>query len=152
MGKNVLKCASVAMVLAASIGFSGCGSSGGNGGQSAAQTQEQKKVEYAEADITILLNDVKENAARANKNYNGKNVKIVGGVVSNIESNGRYISIDNGARFSALHVQCYPNDDKVKNAMLDLNKGQQVVVYGQISDVGEIVGYSLKMDKIEAAQ
>ena len=33
--------------------------------------------------------------------------------------------------------------------MLELNKDQSVTVYGKIKDVGEIVGYSLDLVKIE---
>ena len=33
--------------------------------------------------------------------------------------------------------------------MINLSKGQQVTVYGKITDVGEIMGYSLDMDKLE---
>ena len=33
--------------------------------------------------------------------------------------------------------------------MLDLNKDQSITVYGKIKDVGEIMGYSLDLVKIE---
>ena len=68
----------------------------------------KKDIEYIEADINVLINDVKENAARANKSYNGKYVKIVGGIIENIESDGDYIVINNGEIFSLLAVQCFP--------------------------------------------
>ena len=113
------------------------------------QVQESPK-NYAEANIDVLLNDVKSNAAKANKNYKGKYVKIVGGVVKNIESNARYINIEGSDPYSILiNVQCYPKNDSVKNAMLELSVGQFVTVYGKITDVGEIMGYSLDLEKIE---
>lgn len=110
---------------------------------------KQETVSYAEADIDVLINDAKNNAAKANKNYKGKNVKITGGRVSNIESEGRYIVIEGSDQFSLLHVQCYPQNKDVKDAMLDLNKDQAITVYGKIKDVGEIMGYSLDLVKIE---
>ena len=113
------------------------------------QVQESPK-NYAEANIDVLLDDVKRNAAKANKNYKGKYVKIVGGVVKNIESNARYINIEGSDPYSILiNVQCYPKNDSVKNAMLELSVGQFVTVYGKITDVGEIMGYSLDLEKIE---
>ena len=113
------------------------------------QVQESPK-NYAEANIDVLLNDVKSNAAKANKNYKGKYVKIVGGVVKNIESNARYINIEGSDPYSIfINVQCYPKNDSVKNAMLELSVGQFVTVYGKITDVGEIMGYSLDLEKIE---
>ena len=114
-----------------------------------AKPKQEKTVDYAEADIDVLINEVKNNAAKANKNYKGKNVKIIGGRVSNIESEGRYIVIEGADQFSLLHVQCYPQNKDVKAAMIELNKDQTVTVYGKIKDVGEIMGYSLDLVKIE---
>ena len=114
-----------------------------------AKPKQEKTVDYAEADIDVLINEAKNNAAKANKNYKGKNVKITGGRVSNIESEGRYIVIEGSDQFSLLHVQCYPQNKGVKDAMLDLNKDQAITVYGKIKDVGEIMGYSLDLVKIE---
>ena len=112
------------------------------------QVQESPK-NYAEADIDVLLNDAKNNAAKANKDYKGKYVKIVNGSVSNIESNARYITIEGSDPYTLIHVQCYPKNDQVKDAMINLSMDQRVTVYGKITDVGEIMGYSLDMDKVE---
>lgn len=112
------------------------------------QTQEAPK-NYAEADIDVLLNDAKNNAAKANRDYKGKYVKIVNGTVFNIESNSRYISLEGSDPYTLLHIQCYPKNEAVKNAMINVSKGQFVTVYGKITDVGEIMGYSLDMDKLE---
>ena len=121
---------------------------GGSSSSSSKQVQEAPKS-YAEADIDVLLNDAKNNAAKANKDYKGKYVKIVNGDVFNIESNAKYISIEGSDPYTLIHVQCYPKNDQVKDAMINLSKGQTVTVYGKITDVGEIMGYSLDMDKIE---
>ncbi|MCR5030773.1 MAG: hypothetical protein K5982_04810 [Selenomonadaceae bacterium] len=114
-----------------------------------AQKPKQEPVSFVEADIDVLINDAKSNAAKANKNYKGQNVKIIGGRVSNIESEGRYISISGSDKYSMMHVQCYPKNDQVKAAMLEVSKGQFITVYGKIKDVGEIMGYSLDLVKIE---
>ena len=118
--------------------------------QEKAAAEAKKYAEAAEANIDTLLDDVKSNAAKANKNYNGKYVKIVGGIVQNIESNARYISLRGSNPYDIfINVQCYPKNSKVKDAMIELSKGQQVTVYGKITDVGEIMGYQLDMDKVE---
>ena len=113
---------------------------------------EQKAAEeankYVETNIDVLINDVENNAAAANKNYKGKFVKIVGGILDHIESDGDYISISNGD-MTLLHVQCFPQNKEVKEQMLNLSNGQRVTVYGKITRVGGIVGYSLDMDKVE---
>ena len=123
-------------------------SSSSSSSTSSKQVQETPK-NYAEADIDILLSDAKNNAAKANRDYKGKYVKIVGGYVFNVESNARYIQIEGNDPFTLIHVTCKPKDNKVKDAMINLSKGQQVTVYGKITDVGEIMGYSLDLDKVE---
>ena len=112
-------------------------------------TSKSKGIDYVEADINILISDAKNNAARANRAYNGKYVKIVGGYVHNIESDGDYISLSCDGSYSLLHVQCFPQNSEVREQIFNLNKGQYVTVYGRISKVGEIVGYRLEMHKIE---
>ena len=117
------------------------------------EDEERRRKEelnkYVEADINILISDAKNNAARANRAYNGKYVKIVGGYVHNIESDGDYISLSGDGSYSLLHVQCFPQNSEVREQIFNLNKGQYVTVYGRISKVGEIVGYRLEMHKIE---
>lgn len=121
--------------------------------QAKAQKEAEEKAaaeanKYAEADIDILISEAKSNAAKANKNYKGKYVKIVGGVLDHIESDGDYISISNGD-MTLLHVVCYPRNKEVKNQMLELSNGQTVTVYGKITDVGGIMGYRLDLDRVE---
>lgn len=122
--------------------------------EAAKQAKDQEKAaaeanKYVEADIDALLNDAQNNAAKANRDYKGKFVKIVGGAVFNIESNARYIAIEGSDPYTLIHVQCYPKNNQVKDAMINLSKGQTVTVYGKITDVGEILGYSLDLDKLE---
>ncbi|MGM9518860.1 MAG: hypothetical protein ACI3X3_09320 [Acidaminococcus sp.] len=121
------------------IGLVGCG-----GGST------KKQVSYADADITVLMNDVEKNAAAASKNYKGKDVKVINGVVSNIDADGKYFSIvPAGNKLSLKHMQCFIRDSKLKEQVTKLQKGAPVVVYGHIKDVGEIMGYSLDTDKFE---
>ena len=123
-------------------------SSSSSSSSSSKQVQEPAK-NYAEANIDVLLDDAKNNAAKANRDYKGKFVKIVGGFVFNIESNARYIQLEGSDPYTLIHVTCRPKNDQVKNAMINLSNGQQVTVYGKITDVGEIMGYSLDLEKIE---
>lgn len=117
------------------------------------QAQNKKSQEtpknYAEADINVLISDAKNNAAKANKDYTGKYVKIVNGRVSNIDSDADYVSLKGGDQFTLLNVQCYAKDQKTKDAIINLSTGQSVAIYGKITDVGEIMGYSVDIDRIE---
>lgn len=127
-----------------------------NKGNSTTTTQQQEKQkEYAEADINVLLSEAKDNAAAANQNYKGKAVKIIGGHIYNIDSDVKYITIDGtAAQYSMIHIRCDVDakNKELKDAILALKKGQNVTVYGTIKEVGDIMGYSLKLDKVESAQ
>ena len=120
-----------------------------------AQKQDAKQKVYNDADINVLLAEAKDNAAAANQNYKGKDVKIIGGYVGNIDSDLKYISIDGTeAKYSMMHVSCSIDgkNQQLKDAVLKLKKKQNVVIYGTITEAGDLMGYRLKMDKIEPAQ
>ena len=136
----------------------GCGGSSSGGSQpSSAQTQAAPKQKtYAEADINQLLQEAKDNAAKANKAYKGKDVKIVGGEVKNIDSDVKYISIDSASaetmQYGMLSIRCDIKNEKLKDKVLDFKKEQLVIIYGTIKDVGDIMGYTMTLDNIEPAQ
>ena len=107
---------------------------------------------YTEVSIATLMNDLKANAARANKKYNGEYLKIIGGVVEKIESDGDYVNINTPTDDWDLllsGVMCFPETDLAKEQVFNLNKNQRVTVYGRITRVGESLGYSMELLKIE---
>lgn len=104
---------------------------------------------YEEVSVNTLLNDLESNAARASRMYKDKYVKIVGGVVENIESDGDYITIDRPGGFGLTAIQCYPKNGTVEEQVFNLNRNQQVVIYGKVIRVGEILGYSVDLLKLE---
>ena len=148
------------VVVVSLIGACGGGgkdkSDNANKGNSTTTTQQQEKQkEYAETDINVLLSEAKDNAAAANQNYKGKAVKIIGGHVYNIDSDVKYITIDGtAAKHSMIHIRCDVDakNKELKDTILTLKKEQNVIVYGTIKEVGDIMGYSLKLDKVESAQ
>ena len=121
---------------------------------SSEQQQAKAKV-YNDADINVLIKEAKENAAAANQNYKKKDVKIIGGVLDNIDSDLKYFTLDGTDRnYSMIHISCSidSKNQELKDAVLKLKKGQPVTVYGTITEVGDIMGYRLKLDKVEPAQ
>ena len=163
MGKFTTGCLGLIGIVLV-MGLIGSCAGGGNkdkttapaSSNSSSTTQQQPKQKvYAEADINVLLSEAKDNAAAANKNYKGKDVKIVGGHVDNIDSDVRYITIDGtAANYTMIHISCDVDskNQELKDTILALRKKQGVTVYGTITDVGDIMGYKLKLDKIEPAQ
>lgn len=101
-----------------------------------------------------MLTEAESNGAAANKHYKGKKLKILGGHIQNIDSGLSYISIDgNAASFSLIHVNCKidANNQELQDSVIELKKGENVVVYGTITEVGDIMGYTMELDKIETA-
>ncbi|WP_294159169.1 OB-fold protein [uncultured Selenomonas sp.] len=142
----------VAMTLAlvAIFAVAGCG---GSSSSKSSTSSSSKEVTYADADIGVLMSELKDNAAAASKSYKGKDVKVMNGVVSNIDADGKYFNIKPaGNEYELQSMQCFLKDEKLKDEVVKLKKGAPVVVYGHIDDVGEIVGYSLNTKKIELPQ
>lgn len=130
-------------------------SSSSSASSSSSGAQQAKEKVYNDGDINVLIKEAKENAAAANQNYKKKDVKITGGKLMNIDSDIKYVTLEGTDKnYSMIHVRCDVNKDNkdLKDAILKLKKGQSVTVYGTITDVGDLVGYSLKLDKIEPAQ
>ena len=113
------------------------------------ENADKNDHDYMEININTLLGDLEGNAARAKKNYEGRYVKIVGAVVKNIESDGDYINIDTPSGIGLRAVQCFPKYQSTKEQIFNLNNEQYLTVYGRITHVGEVVGYSLDLLKIE---
>lgn len=113
--------------------------------------REAKQREYITVSVSTLVNELENNAAAAQKKYKNKYVKVTG-KLGTIDSDGDYISIDDPAdAFSITGVQCFinKNDKKQSNFVLNLRKGQTVTAYGKITDVGELLGYHLEVDRFE---
>lgn len=163
MGKFKTGCLGIVGIMVA-IGFLGSCMGGGDkdksnapASSSASSSSEQqvKQKVYNDADINILIKEAKENAAAANQNYKKKDVKIIGGKLQNIDSDVKYITINGtDANYSMLKVSCSIDGDnkELKDSVLKLKKGQMVTVYGTITEVGDIMGYRLKLDKVEPVQ
>lgn len=124
--------------------------------QPAATTEQkaptEKQVNYTEVTIDQLINDVKGNAAKAQKTYKGKDLKIVGGHVGTIDSDADYIGLESDQDFTMVNIQCFAkgkNAKALKEQIIDLNKKQRLVIYGRCTDVGELMGYMIDMDKME---
>jgi len=113
--------------------------------------QEQKATpkEYTEISVSTLMQDLQDNAMAAQKKYKDKNLKVTG-QVEVMDSSGNYISL-HGDSYSIVGVQCMINkkDKAQEDFLLNIKKGQTITAYGTITDVGEVMGYSLKVDKFE---
>lgn len=87
---------------------------------------------------------------KASDKYTNQYVSITGRL-SNIDADCAYIDIvDSSDEWAILGVQCYTrHNEKIISKVKELNKDQVITVKGKITDVGEVMGYSLDIDKIK---
>ena len=119
--------------------------------ENASATEEQKeeqKIEYKDVKVDEMTEALNNNAAAASDTYKG-NYYAVTGRLRTIDSDGKYISLtDVDDELSVIGVSCYLQNDEQREIVKKLSKDQTVTVKGKITDVGEILGYSLKIDEI----
>ena len=91
-----------------------------------------------------MISDLSNNAMKAKQEYSDKWLEIVGNL-GNMDSDGAYFSLD-GDSFSMISVHCdLPKDKKeeLQNKLMNMDKGSRVAVKGKVTDVGEVLGYTV---------
>lgn len=107
---------------------------------------EAPAITYTACTVKQLMDDLNSNALKAEKTYQDQFVELTG-KVNVIDSDGSYISLrpaDN--EYAIIGVTCYLRNDEQVAAVLELSVGDTVTVRGQITNVGEVMGYSLDID------
>lgn len=105
----------------------------------------------AEAAIVVsskeMIDLLEGNALNAKNTYEGKQV-TVSGFVGNIDASGDYFSLDpEPDAFILTGIQVQTSDD-FAGQVASFSKGQAVTVTGTITNVGELMGYSLEAQTI----
>ena len=123
---------------------------GGGDSSSNSAKKESKPKTYVEVSVGTLIDAAKANAAKAKQDYNGKDIKIVEGIVRNIDSDSKYFTVaDPNNKFEMMSVHVKPRNNEQKKDFVKLEKGKQIVVYGTVDEVGDIMGFTVKLDKFE---
>jgi len=95
-----------------------------------------------------LVDTLKENALNASNTYKDKYVEVTG-KLSNIDSSGKYISLSPiNDDFSFTSIMCYITQEQ-QNIVAGLKKDDLVTVVGTITEVGEVMGYSMKVESFK---
>ena len=112
---------------------------------------ETPEITYTAYAVSELMDDLNGNALKAAEKYKDQYVELTGRL-NVIDSSGMDISIvSTQDEFAILGVQCYIKSEDQKTAVMDMAVGDTLVVKGKITDVGEILGYSLDIDSVEKA-
>ena len=141
----------IVIIVLAAIGGSGSSDSSGSTSSTAtsktavSSSSSEAAIEYTAYTVTELSEDLDSNALKAADKYKGQYVELTGRL-SVIDSNGKYISIvDSTDEWAITGVQCYIKNDEQKPVVMDMSIGDEIVVKGKITDVGEVLGYFLDM-------
>ena len=115
-------------------------------------SSETELVKDSSGIIEITVEDLnealKENALKAANVYKGEKVRLTG-KLSNIDSSGKYFSLIGVSEdYSFTSVMCKIKEEHLDRVM-DFENKQLVTVLGEISDVGEVLGYTVQVETIE---
>lgn len=98
--------------------------------------------------VDTLVDALDENALNAAQTYEGMYVKLTG-KLSVIDASGDYFSLNPiNDEWAITGVQCFINEEHM-DKVTKFKEGQKVTVIGTITDVGEILGYSLDVESIK---
>lgn len=108
-----------------------------------------EEIEYTSYSVADMIADLNGNALNASEKYKDQYVEITG-KLRNIDSDGKYISLDpDNDEFNLIGIQCNIKDDTQKNKVSGMTIGDSVTLKGKVTSVGEVLGYSLDIDEIE---
>lgn len=120
--------------------------------QSTSQTQTNNQgaeKNYQKVDLQSMIDELNNNALRAEATYQNAYIEFTG-KISNIDSDGSYVSIEPSYAdtWNFDSILCYIKNNEQKNFIIQKSIGDEVTIKGQITSIGEILGYSLNIDSI----
>ena len=111
---------------------------------------EDNTTQYIKVDIQQMLDELEQNALKAENTYNNAYIEVTGKIAT-FDSDGSYITIKpvTAGDWDFEYIMCYIKNSEQLDFLLEKSKGDQVTIKGKIISVGEVLGYSLKIDSIE---
>ena len=95
-----------------------------------------------------LIDELDGNALRAKTTYEDEVVTVTG-YVGNIDASGKYFALDpepDAIIFTGVTVR---TDESFLDTVAGFTTGQEVTVTGTVTDVGEIMGYTVEAESID---
>ena len=140
------------IVLLIIIGAIGGGNDSSSSNKTTNETPKVEEtaepIEYLKVSVEQLESDLRNNALSASDTYKNQYVEVTG-YLSNIDASGQYIDINAGSSdFSFIMVQCYLRSDEQRDVVSKLNVYDPITVRGKCFEVGEVMGYSIRIEEI----
>ncbi|MBO5452961.1 MAG: hypothetical protein J6A69_03235 [Clostridia bacterium] len=110
----------------------------------------QETVTYETVELDVMFEDLKNNAMKAEKNYQNKNIEFTGKIKS-FDSDGDYITVEptNADEWNFDSAMCYMKNEEQKNYLIEKNVGDTVTIKGKVKTIGEIIGYSIDIAEVQ---
>lgn len=113
-----------------------------------AVSKEEVPTEMEKVTVGEMTKVLEENEMRAQKMFSGKWFEITG-YLGNMDSEGEYFTMEsNSARLFSTDVRCTIPSDKrqtITDKLVEMNKGDQIMVKGKVTDMGEVMGYEVSI-------
>ena len=116
---------------------------------SSVEETTEAPIVYTEVTAEKLIADLNSNAMNASEKYKGNYYEVTGELRS-IDAQGGYITlVDPASQFTFGNINCYvKGNEAVKQQIKTTSLGDTIKVKGKITDVGEVLGYSMTIDSV----
>lgn len=122
-------------------------------GGSGDEDVSKQDIEYTSYSIESLFDELDENAINAEE-HTDEYIEVVG-FIDTMDSDGSYITIGadpNNYEYLFENITCDITDDEQLEVIKGMKAGQKVCVKGKVSDVGELMGYTIDMYSISSEE
>lgn len=112
----------------------------------------KESITYESASAADMLSELEKNEMRAQKKYANKNLTI-SGYLGSMDSEGKYFTLEPSPYSTSFikEVRCEIPKSKretITNIIIEKEKGDHIVVKGKVQDMGEVIGYVVKVNDI----
>ncbi len=111
--------------------------------------QAEQAIVYEQVDLSSMIDELKENAMKAEKNYQNKNIEITAKIKS-FDSDGKYISVEPQYAdvWNFESAMCYIKNDTQRDFLVEKNVGDIITIKGKVKSIGEVLGYSIDIAEV----
>lgn len=126
--------------------------------EEAARAEAEEKRQYQSVSAVGMIRDYDTNAMTAKQKYLNKKIKVLRAQIVDIDVSGALlIASPNDDDIS--FIQCTPSNNLKGKSVANIEKGDVVTLYGEVtsvgdvvgrrSDIGSVTGYRMKVTRIE---
>lgn len=137
------------LVVVVAVASAGGGEKQSTSTQQNNPASENTAVAYEQADLSVMLEELKTNAMKAEKNYQNKNIEFTA-KIKNFDSDGAYITVEpvNADEWNFETAMCYMKNDEQKSYLIEKKAGDVITIKGKVKSIGEVLGYSIDIANV----